>query len=165
MQDIKDTIAVQGNDGNWDYSPYMHGMFNGMELQNSIVEGRDPEFREAPDTYLEDKAKDIPKDAEWAKPQPGKTAGRHSAPEESDAEFWARQPDVLDLTEGSMDHDTYGDVKSTAFEHGQGAACETCYLKYGVGWRDRSGHDRAVNDDHEFKPFPKPARFSALHKR
>lgn len=69
MQDIKDTIAIQGNDGNWDYSPYMHGMFNGMELQNSIVEGREPEFREAPDTYLEDKAT-------WRPAKPGETPGQ-----------------------------------------------------------------------------------------
>jgi hypothetical protein len=186
-EDMHDVMAVQGNDGNWDYSPYMHGMFNGMELMRSIHDRDEPEFRDAPDTYREDKSKDIPKDAEWAQPQPGKTAtwrpakpgeipgqvepddapaveprlaGSHLASEESDSEFWGRQPDVADFSDPD-----FGDVNSSAYEHEP--ACETCYLKYGTGWQGVAGHDRMVAGDHEFKPFLKHQneRFSALHKR
>lgn len=49
-------LAVQGMSGNWDYDPYMHGMFNGMELIMSTVEGREPQFREAPATWRRDTA-------------------------------------------------------------------------------------------------------------
>lgn len=59
-QDMKDVMAVQGNDGNWNYDPYMHGMFNGMELMHSIAEKRDPEFREAPDEWLAKEAASRP---------------------------------------------------------------------------------------------------------
>lgn len=153
-EDIHDLMDVQGSDGNWDYDPYMHGMFNGMELIRSIHDRDKPEFREAPEKYLEDSLKPIPKDAEWAQPQPGKTAGRHSAPEETDSEWWSHQPDVADFSDSGS-----GDVNSSAYEHEP--ACETCYLKYGTGWQGRAGHDRMVAGDHEFKPFPKPTRFSA----
>lgn len=48
---LKDLIAVQGSDGNWDYDEYMCGLFNGLELARSVMEDDDPPpaFRSKPD--------------------------------------------------------------------------------------------------------------------
>lgn len=49
LRNIRD---IQASDGNWNYDPYMHGMYNGLELMLSMVEGRDAELREAPKFWL-----------------------------------------------------------------------------------------------------------------
>lgn len=54
LQQINEMLRIQGNKGNWDYDPYMHGMYNGMELIVSIVEGREPVFRNAPEAWKKD---------------------------------------------------------------------------------------------------------------
>lgn len=52
---MKDIHEIQGNDGNWNYSSYMHGMFNGMEMFVAMAEQREPEFRDAPFVWKEDR--------------------------------------------------------------------------------------------------------------
>lgn len=47
-QKLRDLVKIQGADGNWDYSPYMHGMFNGLELASATIDGREVEFRDPP---------------------------------------------------------------------------------------------------------------------
>lgn len=48
---VREVHEIQGRDGNWNYSPYMRGMFNGLELALSILEGeRDPQYRDEPDS-------------------------------------------------------------------------------------------------------------------
>lgn len=47
-----DLLAVQCNDGNWNYDPYMHGMANGMILTRSVVSGEEPRFLDAPSVWL-----------------------------------------------------------------------------------------------------------------
>ena len=42
---MKEVHRVQGADGNWDYDPYMLGLFNGMEFMLSLLEDRNPDFR------------------------------------------------------------------------------------------------------------------------
>ena len=54
IKKVRELMEVQGSDGNWNYDPYMHGMYNGMEMIVSILEERDPEFRNAPDVWLRD---------------------------------------------------------------------------------------------------------------
>lgn len=49
--DLRNLHQIQGNRGNWDYDPYMHGMYNALEIAMAILEGRDPEFRSAPDQW------------------------------------------------------------------------------------------------------------------
>lgn len=50
---IREVRDIQGWHGTWNFSPYMRGLYNGMELALSIAEGeRKPEFREDPDQYL-----------------------------------------------------------------------------------------------------------------
>jgi hypothetical protein len=53
--DVRHMLDVQGQHGNWDCDPYMHGLYNGIEFALSIVERREPKFRDAPDTWLADK--------------------------------------------------------------------------------------------------------------
>jgi len=44
-KNIQDLLDIQGRDGNWNNSPYMCGMFNGLELAMSVLEHRDPKYR------------------------------------------------------------------------------------------------------------------------
>lgn len=48
---------VQGMDGNWNCDPYMHGLFNGLEFALSLIEVREPKFRDAPEKWLCDQPK------------------------------------------------------------------------------------------------------------
>jgi hypothetical protein len=52
---MRDLVEGQGRDGTWNYDPYFHGMYNGMELMLSILEKREPVFREAPKKWLSEK--------------------------------------------------------------------------------------------------------------
>ena len=45
---IKELMKVQGQDGNWNHDPYMHGLYNGMELSMAIMEDREPAYRTLP---------------------------------------------------------------------------------------------------------------------
>lgn len=45
IQKISELIDIQGSKGNWDSSPYMTGLFNGLEMALSILEKREPLFR------------------------------------------------------------------------------------------------------------------------
>lgn len=51
---LKRIIETQGNEGNWNYDNYNHGMFNGLELALSILEDRDPVYKEAPGSFISD---------------------------------------------------------------------------------------------------------------
>jgi len=48
LANLKELLAVQGCDGNWNYDQYMRGMYNGMELAVAVLEGRNPVYRDAP---------------------------------------------------------------------------------------------------------------------
>lgn len=54
LDECKELVNIQGESGNWNYSPYMHGMFNGMELMLATLEGREPNYKDAPEHWLED---------------------------------------------------------------------------------------------------------------
>jgi hypothetical protein len=54
MSAINDLLRVQGINGNWNYDPYMQGMYNGMEVVIAILEDREPVFKSAPDKWLHD---------------------------------------------------------------------------------------------------------------
>lgn len=49
MQKLLDT---QGMKGNWDYDPYMQGMYNGMELAMCVLENREPVYKTTPKKWL-----------------------------------------------------------------------------------------------------------------
>ena len=52
LETLRSLVNNAGVDGTWNYDPYLHGMFNGMELMLSTVEGRQPEYRDTPDEWL-----------------------------------------------------------------------------------------------------------------
>jgi len=56
LEAMKESLKIQGYDGNWNYDSYMHGMYNGMELMLAFAENREPNFREKPKQW----SKDIP---------------------------------------------------------------------------------------------------------
>jgi hypothetical protein len=51
LKKMHEMLGVQGQNGNWDYDPYMHGMYNGMEYMMAMVDGREPIFRQAPEQW------------------------------------------------------------------------------------------------------------------
>ena len=46
LRQLKDMVEVQGQDGNWNYDEYMMGMYNGMEFMMSMIENREPLYKE-----------------------------------------------------------------------------------------------------------------------
>lgn len=51
---LREINAVQQDNGNWNFDPYMHGMANGLELATAIIEDREPNYKDAPDRWLAD---------------------------------------------------------------------------------------------------------------
>jgi len=54
IEAMKESLKIQGYDGNWDYDSYMHGMYNGMELMLALAENREPIYREKPKQWVKD---------------------------------------------------------------------------------------------------------------
>jgi len=52
LRAMREMVKIQGSDGNWNYDEYMRGMYNGMELMLSIIENREPVYKEAPETAI-----------------------------------------------------------------------------------------------------------------
>jgi hypothetical protein len=68
LEELIEVHQIQGEDGNWNYDPYMQGMFNGLELALAIFEEREPNYREAPTKWT--KAVELGKgDAVASEPQ------------------------------------------------------------------------------------------------
>lgn len=51
MKKLQELIDVQGDDGNWNNSPYMHGMLNGMIFSLSMFTDEEPDYRDAPEIF------------------------------------------------------------------------------------------------------------------
>jgi hypothetical protein len=54
IKTLRELVKIQGYNGNWNYDPYMHGLYNGLEFALSIMEKREPYFRDAPEQWLAD---------------------------------------------------------------------------------------------------------------
>lgn len=54
LDGMREVHRIQGSNGNWDYDPYMFGLYIGIELMLSMAEGRPAQFREAPDVWRKD---------------------------------------------------------------------------------------------------------------
>ena len=52
IETLKEMIAIQCNDGNWNYDAYMFGMANGMIFALSLFDNKSPEYLEAPDVWV-----------------------------------------------------------------------------------------------------------------
>ena len=51
---VREMRNVQGTDGNWNFDPYMQGLYNGLEFAVSLLEKREPIFKDAPEKWLGD---------------------------------------------------------------------------------------------------------------
>ena len=51
---VREMRDVQGQHGNWNYDPYMQGLYNGLEFAVSLLERREPQFKDAPETWIGD---------------------------------------------------------------------------------------------------------------
>jgi hypothetical protein len=54
IETVKEMVRIQGSDGHWNYDLYMLGLYNGLEFALSILEEREPVFREKPEVWLTD---------------------------------------------------------------------------------------------------------------
>lgn len=59
LSDLKNCRDIQCSDGNWNYSEYMWGMANGLILAIANIDGKDPEYLDKPDQWLEDKPENV----------------------------------------------------------------------------------------------------------
>lgn len=55
VKTLRELTQVQCCNGNWNYSPYMHGMANGMIFAISILCGSNPKYLSAPKKWLDDR--------------------------------------------------------------------------------------------------------------
>lgn len=60
LEKLKNCSAIASSPGNWDYSPYLHGMANGLALAVSIMEdaGHEPAYLNRPEKYREEIARE-----------------------------------------------------------------------------------------------------------
>ena len=58
---LRDLLRTQGQPGNWNFDSYMHGMYNGMEFALSVLEEREPIYRDAPKEWMSDRMNKAPK--------------------------------------------------------------------------------------------------------
>jgi oligoribonuclease NrnB/cAMP/cGMP phosphodiesterase (DHH superfamily) len=49
---VKNQLEIQGQNGNWNCNPYMHGFYNGLECAAATAEGREAHYRDAPEKWL-----------------------------------------------------------------------------------------------------------------
>ena len=52
LGELNSILDIQGQNGNWNYDPYMHGLYNGLEMARSIMTETEPKFRNAPKKWL-----------------------------------------------------------------------------------------------------------------
>ena len=53
LSNLESVLKTQGENGNWNYSPYMMGVYNGLALAHSIMHDIDPVYKDFPDKWLE----------------------------------------------------------------------------------------------------------------
>lgn len=51
MKKLNNIIKIQGKKGNWDNSPYMTGLYNGLIMAKSILTGKEPEYKNIPKKF------------------------------------------------------------------------------------------------------------------
>lgn len=63
---VREMRDVQGMNGNWNFDPYMQGLYNGLEFAVSLLEKREPKFKSAPDKWIADNGvkRSFPEDTE-----------------------------------------------------------------------------------------------------
>lgn len=51
---LKQMLEVQAQDGNWNYNFYTLGMYNGLEFAISVLEEREPVYKDEPNQWVKD---------------------------------------------------------------------------------------------------------------
>lgn len=51
---VRDQLNIQGSNGNWNYDPYMMGLYNGLECALATLENREAVYRKTPKVWLRD---------------------------------------------------------------------------------------------------------------
>lgn len=51
-------VSIQSESGNWNYSPYMMGLANGLIMAYAFLMGEDAKFKEAPEQWIQDRRVD-----------------------------------------------------------------------------------------------------------
>lgn len=59
IDDLRQIHEIQGLDGTWNYDPYHHGLYNGIELTLAIIENREPVYKEAPEKWRNKELNDV----------------------------------------------------------------------------------------------------------
>lgn len=54
IEQIENMVAIQSESGNWNCNPYMMGYANGLILALATLKGEEPQFKNAPDVWLDD---------------------------------------------------------------------------------------------------------------
>lgn len=52
LKEIEELVAIQKINGNWDYSPYMRGLANGLILALAVLKNKEPKYLEEPKKYI-----------------------------------------------------------------------------------------------------------------
>ena len=52
IKQLEDLVEIQCRDGNWNYSPYMLGIANGLTLAVAVMKKKAPVYKEPPKEYL-----------------------------------------------------------------------------------------------------------------
>ena len=52
LDELNKLLDIQLTDGTWNYDPYMQGMANGMLMAKSLLDGKEPVFKDAPKQWL-----------------------------------------------------------------------------------------------------------------
>lgn len=55
LEKLQEMIKTQSTDGNWNYTPYMTGLLNGLLLAQSVItDDHEPEYRDVPDWCIDE---------------------------------------------------------------------------------------------------------------
>ena len=49
---LREQVKIARSDGNWNYDPYLHGMANGLVCALATMEGKTPEYLNAPSVWM-----------------------------------------------------------------------------------------------------------------
>ncbi len=51
---VEEQVKIASSHGNYDYSPYLHGMANGLICALATLKGEEPKYLDAPEKWVRD---------------------------------------------------------------------------------------------------------------
>lgn len=52
LRQLNNAMHIQGMMGNWNYDPYMFGMFNGIAFAQAVMSGIEPQYKNRPEKFI-----------------------------------------------------------------------------------------------------------------